>query len=65
MSYKKATRFSLGTPSNEFLPIRQLNKALSDAVKELDGCGTEYEKIDGNTELKKTFQGCHTIQEQK
>lgn len=55
MNIKKATCFSLGAPSNEFLPIKQLNKALLDAIKELNGCGTEYEKIEGNSELRKSI----------
>ena len=53
MGYKKATCFSLGTPSTEFLPITQLNRSLSQAIKELSGCGTKYEKIEGNEELRK------------
>lgn len=53
MSLRNTTRFSSGTPSVELLPIAQLNKMLSLALKELSGCGTEYEKIEGNEELRK------------
>ena len=53
MNAKKSTRFSLGSPSNELLPITQLNRALNSAIKELSGCGTEYEKIEGNNQLRK------------
>ncbi len=50
---KKVTRFALGAPSSELLPVRQLNRAVSGAIKKLGGCGTEYEPIEGNKDLRK------------
>lgn len=55
MNEKKITRFSLGAPSNELLPITQLNKAVFQAIKDLKGCGTEYEKIEGNEKLRSSI----------
>jgi len=50
---KKVTRFALGAPASELLPIRQLNRAVSGAIKDLSGCGTEYDSIEGNSDLRK------------
>src|SRR5690606_10560260 len=42
------TRFSIGVPANELLPIAKLNKSLLQATRTLDGSGTAYEEIQGN-----------------
>lgn len=55
MNTKQTTRFSLGAPSIELLPITQLNKSIYQAIKELNGCGTEYENIEGNEKLRNSI----------
>ena len=47
------TRFSLGVPENELLPIAKLNKELVNAMRNLKGGGTEYENIQGNQKLRR------------
>jgi DNA-binding transcriptional MocR family regulator len=49
---KDSTRFSLGVPENELLPIAKLNKQLVIAMRDLDGSGTQYETIQGNLKLR-------------
>ena len=46
------TRFSRGVPENELLPIAKLNKELVNAMRNLDGGGTQYETIQGNLKLR-------------
>jgi len=46
------TRFSLGVPDNQLLPIARLNKAMLEAMRNLKGSGTEYEDIQGNRKLR-------------
>lgn len=45
--------FSLGVPSSELLPLAKLSKALTQAVRELDDCGTGYEPVAGNKRLRR------------
>jgi len=52
ISNKEITRFSLGVPENELLPIAKLNKELTHAMRSLSGGGTEYEEIQGNLKLR-------------
>ncbi|WP_418502622.1 PLP-dependent aminotransferase family protein [Flagellimonas sp.] len=47
------TRFSLGVPANDLLPIAKLNKELTTAMRTLDGSGTAYENIQGNAKLRR------------
>ncbi|MEH6304906.1 PLP-dependent aminotransferase family protein [Olivibacter sp. CPCC 100613] len=47
------TRFSIGVPANELLPIAKLNKSLMQATRTLDGSGTAYEEIQGNFKLRR------------
>ena len=49
----RITRFSLGVPENELLPIAKLNKELVNAMRNLKGGGTEYENIQGNQKLRR------------
>ncbi len=49
---KSITRFSLGVPENALLPIAKLNKELVNAMRNLDGGGTQYETIQGNLKLR-------------
>lgn len=53
LSNKDITRFSLGVPENELLPIAKLNKELVNATRNLQGSGTEYEEIQGNRKLRR------------
>ncbi|WP_374461920.1 PLP-dependent aminotransferase family protein [Chryseobacterium taeanense] len=53
LSNKDVTRFSLGVPENELLPIAKLNKELVNATRNLQGSGTEYEEIQGNRKLRR------------
>lgn len=53
LSNKEVTRFSLGVPENELLPIAKLNKELVNAMRNLQGSGTEYEEIQGNRKLRR------------
>jgi DNA-binding transcriptional MocR family regulator len=45
--------FSVGVPSQELLPVARLNKALVKAMHELPGSGTQYEKVQGNENLRR------------
>lgn len=45
--------FSLGVPSKELLPLAKLNKAMIQAVRELDDSGTSYEPYMGNARLRR------------
>jgi len=55
ISDESITRFSLGVPENELLPIARLNKELMHAMHSLKGGGTEYEEIQGSIELRKNI----------
>ncbi|MGY4539526.1 DNA-binding transcriptional MocR family regulator [Mucilaginibacter sp. UYNi724] len=46
------TKFSVGVPENELLPIAKLNKELVNAMRSLNGGGTQYETIQGNLKLR-------------
>jgi DNA-binding transcriptional MocR family regulator len=46
-------RFSLSVPSPEVLPLARLNKSMLQALRELPGNGTGYEKIEGNEALRR------------
>lgn len=50
---KEVTRFSLGVPENELLPIAKLNKSLVEAMRSLSGGGTAYDEIQGNYKLRR------------
>lgn len=50
---KSITRFSLGVPENELLPIARLNKELVAAMRSLPGSGTEYDEIQGSVRLRR------------
>jgi DNA-binding transcriptional MocR family regulator len=45
--------FSLGVPSRELLPLAKLSKAVVQALRELDDCGTGYEPVAGNKRLRR------------
>jgi len=45
--------FSLGVPSPDLLPLAKLSKAITQAVRELDDCGTGYEPVAGNKRLRR------------
>jgi DNA-binding transcriptional MocR family regulator len=44
---------SVGVPSAEYLPLARLNKALVKAMHELPASGTQYEKVQGNENLRR------------
>lgn len=46
------TKFSLGVPAPEILPLAKLNKAMVQALRELPANGTSYEHVQGNTLLR-------------
>lgn len=46
-------KFSLSVPSQEFLPIAKLNKAMVEAMRKLPASGTMYESIQGNENLRR------------
>jgi len=52
LNNKDITRFSTGVPESELLPIAKLNKELVNAMRNLDGSGTQYETIQGNLKLR-------------
>jgi DNA-binding transcriptional MocR family regulator len=52
LNHKDITRFSLGVPESELLPIAKLNKEVVNAMRNLDGGGTQYETIQGNLKLR-------------
>jgi DNA-binding transcriptional MocR family regulator len=47
------TMFSVGVPSQAFLPVARLNKELSKAILSLPGSGTQYESVQGNERLRR------------
>ncbi|WP_343702384.1 PLP-dependent aminotransferase family protein [Chitinophaga sp.] len=47
------TLFSLGAPSSTLLPLAKLNKEIVQATRELQGCGAEYELLQGNLKLRR------------
>jgi len=51
---KNITQFSLGVPDQSLLPIAKLNKGVINAMRNLDGGGTNYETAQGNVNLRKT-----------
>jgi DNA-binding transcriptional MocR family regulator len=52
LNTKQVTKFSMGVPDNRLLPIAKLNKELVDAMRNLDGGGTQYEPVQGNVKLR-------------
>jgi DNA-binding transcriptional MocR family regulator len=52
LTAKDVTKFSMGVPENELLPIAKLNKELVNAMRNLDGSGTQYDTIQGNLKLR-------------
>ena len=51
---KNITQFSLGVPDQSLLPIAKLNKGVINAMRNLDGGGTNYETAQGNVNLRRT-----------
>ena len=49
---KHNINFSIGVPSSALLPVAKLNKALTHAIRTLDG-GTDYGLIQGNEKLRR------------
>ncbi|HSH65804.1 MAG TPA: PLP-dependent aminotransferase family protein [Bacteroidia bacterium] len=49
---KNNINFSLGVPANSLLPVAKLNKALTHAIRRLNG-GTDYGLIQGNEKLRR------------
>jgi len=49
------TLFSIGTPSDELLPLSKLNKEMKHAIQKLKGSGTAYEQLQGNEKLRSTI----------
>ncbi|ACU62244.1 aminotransferase-like domain-containing protein [Chitinophaga pinensis] len=47
------TRFSVGVPANELLPLAKLNKELINATRNLADGGTAYETLQGNEKLRR------------
>jgi DNA-binding transcriptional MocR family regulator len=45
-------KLSLGVPSGDLLPISKMNKALMAATRSLNGSGTSYDTLEGNTRLR-------------
>ncbi|WP_436486659.1 PLP-dependent aminotransferase family protein [Chitinophaga sp. ARDCPP14] len=45
--------FSIGVPSGSLLPLAKLNKEIVKATRELEGCGTAYEPLQGNAALRR------------
>ncbi|WP_236978888.1 PLP-dependent aminotransferase family protein [Membranihabitans maritimus] len=45
--------FSLGVPAPELLPISRINKSMVYAMRRMPHSGTSYEKIQGNSELRR------------
>jgi Transcriptional regulators containing a DNA-binding HTH domain and an aminotransferase domain (MocR family) and their eukaryotic orthologs len=46
-------RFSSSVPATEILPLAKLNKAMAQAMRELDGHGVPYDNIAGNESLRR------------
>jgi DNA-binding transcriptional MocR family regulator len=49
---KDTIKLSLGVPSDELLPVPKLNKALVTAMRNLDGGGSAYDSVEGNSRLR-------------
>lgn len=45
--------FSLSVPAPELLPVAKLNKSLVEAARTLPASGTQYERVQGNLELRR------------
>jgi DNA-binding transcriptional MocR family regulator len=52
-SKKNLTLFSLGSPSQDLLPLPRIRKGFAEAARNLPGCGTMYESIQGNEKLRR------------
>ena len=50
---KNKVQFSLSVPQSKLLPISKLNKYVISAMHELEACGTQYESVQGNIELRR------------
>lgn len=53
LNNEKITKFSLGVPENELLPISRLNKEMIAATRSLLGSGLAYDDIQGNVKLRR------------
>ncbi|OIP49427.1 MAG: GntR family transcriptional regulator [Fibrobacteres bacterium CG2_30_45_31] len=51
--FEKTILFSVGVPSQEYLPLARLNKELHKAILTLPGNGTQYESVQGNPKLRR------------
>jgi DNA-binding transcriptional MocR family regulator len=49
---KDTIKLSLGVPSDELLPVAKLNKALIAATRNLEGGGSAYDAVEGNSRLR-------------
>ncbi len=64
-SLNDTIRFSLSVPAPEILPLAKLNKAMTQALRELPANGTSYEQVQGNELLRRQVarwsvnNGCH------
>ncbi|MDL2251478.1 PLP-dependent aminotransferase family protein [Odoribacter sp. OttesenSCG-928-J03] len=52
---KKITQLSLDVPDNSLLPIAKLNKGIVKAIRNMEGSGTGYESVLGNTNLRRSI----------
>jgi DNA-binding transcriptional MocR family regulator len=52
LNRKDLINLSMGVPSDELLPIAKLNKAMSTALRKMDGSGTSYDSVSGNKKLR-------------
>lgn len=48
-------RFSMGVPEDALLPIAKLNKAMTAAMRSVEGSGTRYENTQGNVRLRENI----------
>lgn len=53
MGREDLTLFSIGVASGSLLPLAKLNKEIVKATRELKGCGTAYEPLQGNVKLRR------------
>ncbi|MDR3680976.1 MAG: PLP-dependent aminotransferase family protein [Flavipsychrobacter sp.] len=52
-SVKDTVRLSLSVPAPEILPLAKLNKAMTQALRELPANGTSYDQVQGNELLRR------------
>jgi DNA-binding transcriptional MocR family regulator len=49
---KDVMQFGMGVPENGLLPLAKLNKELTNAMRSMEGGGTDYDLIEGNQQLR-------------